>query len=76
VSYFHQPETIARWIHDASEARSRAIDEDAEIDEFWCAFDNANDIKLAIANPCFESWLMRLASPSPCAGFALVVGWS
>jgi hypothetical protein len=59
----------------AAEARSRAIDEEAEIDEFWCVFDvewprnhpglkeamrqaEANDIKLAVSNPCFELWLI------------------
>jgi hypothetical protein len=59
----------------ATAARSRAIDEEAEIDEFWCVFDvewprnhpglkdtveqaRANDIKLAVSNPCFELWLI------------------
>jgi RloB-like protein len=59
----------------AIEARGRAMDEDAEIDEFWCVFDvewprnhpglneavrqsRANDIKLAVSNPCFELWLI------------------
>jgi hypothetical protein len=59
----------------ATGARRRAIDEDAEIDEFWCVFDvewprnhpgldqavqeaHANDIQLAISNPCFELWLI------------------
>jgi hypothetical protein len=59
----------------ASEARSRAAAEEAEIDEFWCVFDvewprnhpglidaiqqaRANNIQLAISNPCFELWLI------------------
>lgn len=59
----------------ATDARSRAIDEEGEIDEFWCVFDvewprnhpglkeaiqqaRANDVKLAISNPCFELWLI------------------
>jgi hypothetical protein len=59
----------------AAEAHSRAIDEEGEIDEFWCVFDvewprnhpglkeavqraRANDIYLAISNPCFEVWLI------------------
>ncbi len=59
----------------ATAARSRAIDEEAEIDEFWCVFDvewprnhpglkeavqqaRANNIKLAVSNPCFELWLI------------------
>jgi hypothetical protein len=59
----------------AAEARSRALTENDEIDEFWCVFDvewpknhpnlreaialaKANEISLAISNPCFEIWLI------------------
>ena len=59
----------------AIEARNKATDEEAEIDEFWCVFDvewpenhpglreaaqqaQANGIKLAVSNPCFELWLI------------------
>ena len=58
----------------AAEAHSRATEEEAEIDEFWCVFDvewprnhpglraieqaRANSIQLAISNPCFELWLI------------------
>ena len=59
----------------AMEARSRALTENDEIDEFWCIFDvewpvnhpglaaaialaEANEISLAISNPCFEVWLI------------------
>ena len=66
------PRTLVKM---ATEARRRAIDEEAEIDEFWCVFDvewprnhpalpeaiqqaRANDINLAVSNPCFELWLI------------------
>ena len=59
----------------AVDERNRAIEEEGEIDEFWCVFDvewprnhpglseaiqqaGANDIKLAVSNPCFELWLI------------------
>jgi hypothetical protein len=59
----------------AVEARSRAVSENDEIDEFWCVFDvewpvnhpnlaeamalaEANEIGVAISNPCFEVWLI------------------
>jgi hypothetical protein len=59
----------------AIEARTRAVSENEEIDEFWCVFDvewpinhpnlaeaialaEANEIKVAISNPCFEAWLI------------------
>jgi hypothetical protein len=59
----------------AIEARNRALNENDEIDEFWCVFDvewprnhpnlpeaialaKANEINLAISNPCFEVWLI------------------
>ena len=59
----------------AADARKKALDEEAEIDEFWCVFDvewpqnhpglkdaieraHANNIELAISNPCFELWLI------------------
>lgn len=55
--------------------RKRAIDEEAEVDEFWCVFDvewprnhpglaeaakraDAEGVKLAVSNPCFELWLI------------------
>jgi RloB-like protein len=59
----------------AIEARSRAVSESDEVDEFWCVFDvewpvnhanlpealalaEANEISLAVSNPCFEVWLI------------------
>lgn len=59
----------------AIEARSRAVSENDEVDEFWCVFDvewpvnhanlpealmlaKANEISLAVSNPCFEVWLI------------------
>jgi hypothetical protein len=65
------PLTLVRT---AVDARTRAKQEEGEIDEFWCVFDvewpknhpglneaiaiaKANEINLAISNPCFELWL-------------------
>jgi hypothetical protein len=62
-------------VKQAVDARSKAIAENDEIDEFWCVFDvewpvnhpnlkgaialaEANEIGLAISNPCFEVWLV------------------
>jgi RloB-like protein len=56
----------------AEKEASKAGDDNIAYDEVWCVFDvdehpnlndaqqmaSANDIKLAISNPCFELWLL------------------
>lgn len=62
-------------VNRAVAAKSRAVSENDEVDEFWCVFDvewpvhhanlpealalaKANEISLAVSNPCFEVWLI------------------
>lgn len=65
-------ERCCRLLREAKRVARRTRDPNAKIDEIWCVFDvdqhlmlveaaeqaRANDVRLAISNPCIELWFL------------------